>query len=773
MRTPRLLTIAGPSVALYVLAARSWLGVASNRESLFALGAMALAASPLVVVLSPPPRARSHLSWLGVLLGVAIASAGVSSLILGRVHGWAWLLAAATMVDLALPRSLRWPWRFSLWVTVLVGGVVASWSGASLGPGVAVSLAALLILLVAGFAHMRRLVAAGHPVEGVLTATAIAFLAVALAWTWLGGFQGTVVATVEFCVASVLWLGHLAWADPERRLLRRSGVPFLIASLLSFALGLAWSSEAPDDPLELATLCVVVGVAWFATFTLTKRLTSKAAWTVPSELIASAQTATRDLLGTASLDEIALAALTPFQRDVRAADTVPTLYAMEPPIRIRLDDSGRTQFRSIEAPESLVVGMMDTPETSVDAVSLRERIVREPAVRALAEVMEHHGIGSVVRCAHLDHAEGLLTVPLGSRTDPLSSAEQTALADLGEALGGVLSAALTQRRAESHIQELSVQRREAEDRVSVLEGQLAELRGQFDGLERGLADEQALHVAYSASMRRLQTRAIELAAASDPVLLVAGPGAPVVSVARFVHERGPRWEAPFVLRDCASSPPTADCIRTADGGTLVLRDLPALPVEAQRALIDLVSAEGAPRVIATTRVPKAELVRRGTLDAAWWTFVEHEVVVPRLRDRREDLPSLVLFAIDRACRVLAVEPIGIDQDAMAALQSHDWPGDVAELDFVVESAVTRARGASISANDLPPLAWPHLRDTSTFEGTYAEVERRTLARALARAGGNKSEAARMLGLKRTTFVDKLRRHGLERKGGAVGGSLVG
>ena len=138
------------------------------------------------------------------------------------------------------------------------------------------------------------------------------------------------------------------------------------------------------------------------------------------------------------------------------------------------------------------------------------------------------------------------------------------------------------------------------------------------------------------------------------------------------------------------------------------------------------------------------------------------------------MPSLVLLAIDRACRVLASEPVGIEQAAMAALVAHDWPGDVAELEFMVELAVSRVQGKSIRLADLPPLAWLADAEDEPLGGTYMEVERRLLERALLRAGGNKSEAARMLGLKRTTFLDKLRRHELERQPpDSMGGSAVG
>ena len=100
---------------------------------------------------------------------------------------------------------------------------------------------------------------------------------------------------------------------------------------------------------------------------------------------------------------------------------------------------------------------------------------------------------------------------------------------------------------------------------------------------------------------------------------------------------------------------------------------------------------------------------------------------------------------------------------MDALVDHDWPGDVAELELIIELAVAQVTSKAIALRDLPPLAWPGADEEEPLKGTYIEVERRLLERALLRSGGNKSEAARILGLKRTTFLDKLRRHGLEQR----------
>jgi DNA-binding NtrC family response regulator len=136
------------------------------------------------------------------------------------------------------------------------------------------------------------------------------------------------------------------------------------------------------------------------------------------------------------------------------------------------------------------------------------------------------------------------------------------------------------------------------------------------------------------------------------------------------------------------------------------------------------------------------------------------VDVPPLRDRPEDLGSLVLFAIDRACRASGAETMGIADDAMSELAAHDWPGNELELFALIERAVRRASPPRITKADVGALV-VHESAQGALEGSLADIEKRALETALARAGGNKSEAARLLGVARTTFLDKLKRAGIE------------
>ena len=795
MRIPRLLTILGPASVLYVLAARASSLTSVSSEWLVAVFALTLSLTPLAVLgMRTHSRGASWLAVMGVSLAVATASARTTSPLLDLTHDIAWLVAALSVFDLALARetkaSVRVGAAASLALAALLGETLAR---DGLLPAPAFGVVVVAILLATGALHQIALVGRGHVVEGAVSGVALVSLSVGLAYAWFGPFSGLLATTVELAVASLLWLAHLAWIDPRRRSLRRLGVPAVAACAVCFLAAFVLVPEGRLERWQLATVALASGVLWWAAFTFARKLSSRTVWSTPGRLADAAELARRSLAGGAGLEEIASSVLVPLAGAFEGGTGSPQLHTLEPPLRLRLEPGGRISIKSAEPPNAVISAMFaEAHHHILDLAGLRPRAVREPSVRDSVDAMEAGAIGCVLPCTHLEHLEGLLFLPSNGRLEPLSRIETEELRRLGAALGGSLASALAQRRADTHIHRLSSLQRDAEDRVTSLENELEQLRGQCEVLGRGLAEDQTLHVAYSQSMRRVQTRAIELAPVDDPVLLIAPAGSPVLPVSRFIHDRGPRWEAPFVVADCAGAPSdevmsllfgSADgqltgWFQSAAGGTLLLRDVPALPAPAQARLASALTEQSArdeprtpnrPRLIASSRTALGELRRRGALDPGLAScFADPGLTISPLRERREDVPSLVLLAIDRACRVLARALVGIEQRAMEALVDHDWPGDVAQLELVVELAVADASTTTIALRDLPPFAWPGDGDAhgDTLDGTYLEVESRLLERALLRAGGNKSEAARMLGLKRTTFLDKLRRHGLEHR--AVG-----
>jgi DNA-binding NtrC family response regulator len=776
---------------LYVLAARASSGNAQAADWLVGSAALVCAFLPLALRGAKASRRVSAVALMGTGIALALASGQSSELWLGRLHDLAWLVVVSIALGLALPVGVRRSMRVGAaggFVSAALLGALAASSG--LVPLQTFGVVVVAGLLVTGALHQFGLTGRGHAVEGGLSAIGIVILAVGLAYAWFGPLQGTLASVVEAGVGLLLWLAHLAWVDPRWRWLRRTGVPVLVASAAVFFVVYLSSPAEPLAPWEQGARVVVAALLWWVLYSAANRLSHRTVWSTSEELVEVARSARHALRNASDLDEVAIAALEPLSSlSVDAAER-PEIMTFEPPLRVRLASGARVEIRSAEPHEAIVRAVgNDSSLSTIDFIALEARVVRDTTIRELVRILASRGIGAVVPCVRTDHLEGLLVLPLGGRSEPLTALEHEALRRLGRALGAALSSSLVQRRAQSHIHQVSELHRSAKARVSELESEVEQLRGQCDVLGRGLFEDQSLHVAYSPSMRRVQTRGIELAAGAEPMLLSGASGSPLLQVARFIHDRGPRWEAPFIMVDCAATEPEEAMARlfgseenprgwldSASGGTVFLRDLPALPLEVQRRLAELLrDASSSPRVVATVRTTQDERDPRLGIDSDLARRLEeHTLEVPSLRERREDVPSLVLLAVDRACRVLARDPVGIDQAAMAALVDHDWPGDVAELDLVIQLAVARVRGRTIGVSDLPPLAWTPSPLEEALDGSYLEVERRLLEQALRASAGNKSEAARRLGLKRTTFLDKLRRHGLEKwLGGDVGGSAVG
>ena len=116
--------------------------------------------------------------------------------------------------------------------------------------------------------------------------------------------------------------------------------------------------------------------------------------------------------------------------------------------------------------------------------------------------------------------------------------------------------------------------------------------------------------------------------------------------------------------------------------------------------------------------------------------------VPPLRERAEDLPSLILFALDAAARVLGRAAVGLEPAAQQRLLAHDWPGNLEELHAVIELAVARCSGPRITLAELPALGpKPAAAKESghPLDGTLERVERRVLQRALERTTATRAK----------------------------------
>jgi len=292
-------------------------------------------------------------------------------------------------------------------------------------------------------------------------------------------------------------------------------------------------------------------------------------------------------------------------------------------------------------------------------------------------------------------------------------------------------------------------------------------------------------VAVAPSMRKVLDLVERVAPRSVSVLVRGESGSGKELVAKLLHHLSGR-EGPLVALNCGALPESLleselfgieggvatgvqarrGKFELADGGTLFLDELgdmpPVLQVKLLRALQEreVVRVGGEEpvavdvRVVAATHRHLERLVAEGRFrEDLYYRLKGVEVELPPLRERREDIPHLVRFFVEDFCRRENVPPPMFSKEALALLLEHDYPGNVRELQNLVEGAVSLA-DRKVDAELLrsliggaPPQTGPEPLD---LEG----VERRHISRVLQLARGNKTEAARILGVDRKTLQRK-------------------
>jgi two-component system response regulator AtoC len=293
------------------------------------------------------------------------------------------------------------------------------------------------------------------------------------------------------------------------------------------------------------------------------------------------------------------------------------------------------------------------------------------------------------------------------------------------------------------------------------------------------------------------SKVIGRAAASDAAVLITGEtGTGKELVARAIHQYSSRAAEPFVAVNLAALPPTlleselmghekgafTDAsarrlgrIELAGAGTLLLDEIGDLDLSLQTKLLRVLQ-EGAfervgggqqiqsrARIIAATNKP----VRPGEPGAAlrddlYYRLAVIEITVPPLRERRSDIPLLVAHAL-QGTRARAVT-----EDAMRLLMGYEWPGNVRELMHVIGRAAAMSSGDVIDCLALPTSIRQRAPKASgstgygamTLKEAIAKAEREAIVAALNDCGGNRSEAARRLGIARTHLYAKMEEHGI-------------
>jgi len=348
-----------------------------------------------------------------------------------------------------------------------------------------------------------------------------------------------------------------------------------------------------------------------------------------------------------------------------------------------------------------------------------------------------------------------------------------------------------------------------EELRSVLEGALARGRpGPKAAAHRSSQSDQpqAALVGDSAALRGVVEMVTQVANTDATVLLLGESGTGKEVVARLVHAFSPRMGSAFVAVNCGAIPEglveselfghakgaftgatdaRAGKFLEADGGTLFLDEVSELPLGLQvkllRVLQDRIitpvgeskTRQVDTRVVAASNSDLQALVKQGKFRSdLFFRLNVVPIILPALRERAEDVPSLCRHFLASANR-RTNRNVVLSEAALVALQLYDWPGNVRELENLVERLVILSRTDVIGVEDLPRgLRTPasELAATVTSDApsegidlpaTLARIEVVLIERAMRAANGNKTRAAELLGLSRTTLFDKLKRAGIE------------
>jgi transcriptional regulator with PAS, ATPase and Fis domain len=266
-------------------------------------------------------------------------------------------------------------------------------------------------------------------------------------------------------------------------------------------------------------------------------------------------------------------------------------------------------------------------------------------------------------------------------------------------------------------------------------------------------------------------------------------------IARAIHSSSSRVSGPFIPVNCAAIPETLleselfgyvrgaftdarrdrpGLFREASGGMLFLDEISEMPLTLQTKLLRVLedkevrplganqSEKVDTRVLSASNRNLDELVRNGKFrQDLYYRLNVIRIELPALRQRSEDIPLLVRYFIEKFAAGAKRNVEGIQDDALAALKSYDWPGNIRELEHTVERAVLLGKGTLVGAEDLPTNLMARgesaivLAQAFAKQFTLHDLEREYIGKVLESTKGNKTEAARILGVDRTTLYRKL------------------
>lgn len=406
----------------------------------------------------------------------------------------------------------------------------------------------------------------------------------------------------------------------------------------------------------------------------------------------------------------------------------PAFFRLHPPEVVTVDRAGYGHVERGELPEGLAALAEGEPEGVLRAEVLRAAAVRRPDIRSMLAWLDERSFEAAVVLHEGADPIAVLALPISDRTAPMAIDEVLAVRGLADRLAATasVSAALARSRARevSARERAEAESAEAERLAGVIDHQAGRLRAVAEMLAR-----PARVAAYSPAARTALDTLERLGEAGKPVTLLIAPGLDPIPWAAVAHLASERRDGALVLADGVGSRELRDVARWRDlatsplaaarGGTLVLLDAHALPLEVQR-FVAVAAGPDVGLIVASYTTIDA-LVGQGRVDDHLADRLgDRAVALPPLAARAEDLRGLLLDRLARIGERLRGQPMGLAPQALAALTDHAWPGNDAEMEAVLVRAALASEGDVIGLVALRASGFEQLDDESAAGGARTE-----------------------------------------------------
>ena len=322
-----------------------------------------------------------------------------------------------------------------------------------------------------------------------------------------------------------------------------------------------------------------------------------------------------------------------------------------------------------------------------------------------------------------------------------------------------------------------------------------QLKGRFE-FSNIIGNSPAMKLVFERMMRIVKT---------DSTVLISGEsGTGKELVAQALHYNGMRKSKPFIAVNCAAIPEQLleselfghmrgaftgaikdkpGKFEAANHGTIFLDEIGTMPLHLQTKLLRVLQEQEIDRVgstspmkidvrvISATNLDLEQRVRQGNFrEDLFYRLNVIPLQLPPLRERKQDIMALVGAFLKKYCLLMGRPPMSISKRALEALEQHPWPGNVRELENMVERMVALTEGDVIHLEDLPlemngqgvtgDISLDLTEQGMDLVAAIAAIEQRLIGQALQISGGVKARAAALLGINRTTLVEKMKRFGM-------------